>query len=234
MEHDLRDFGKNLLVMDKQNPQLLLALRSLELPIAPNLESDAIVEITNHAIERGLSPDDLALIISEQMMKWGESGAAAKDLSDVIEIAMRYTPSVLSDVDARSYLSMYSKLRNGTGDVAGLPHAVARRLLSRTSLVAHLLREERFSCSQVARLLHATEASLDVPYGSVAVLARELKLMPLLNPYAAGDQLWDSDSELSLALFPDSTDIETTDIAATEIESWLPDVEISGLLNRLA
>lgn len=106
-------------------------------------------------------------------------------------------------------------------------------MLSRSSLIAHLLSEERFSCSQIARLLATTEASLDVSHGSVGFIARSLKLLPTLDSSAAGEHLWDADQQLSLALFPDSSVAETSAIAGAETEIWLPEVDVADLLNRL-
>lgn len=214
--------------------QLLLALRALQLPLASDREQDALESLRAFADTAGLSDGDLAIVIEDEANTWATTGTAPTQLQRVLQAALQFTPSILDAVDARSYVAMCTRLRNGGGDVAALPHAVVRRLLSRASLIAHLLGEERFSCSQVARLLHATEHSLDVPYGAVTVIARELRLLPSLNATEAGDTLWDEDSELSLVLFPDSTLTETSEIAATEVETWLPEVGLADLLNRLS
>jgi len=141
---------------------------------------------------------------------------------------------VLADIDANAYFGMYRRLRDGTSDIAGVTHPVARRLLSRAPLIAHLLGQEKFSCSQVARLLAATEVSLDVPYGSITVIARKLDLLPGLDRSRVANDLWTSDQALSLVLFPDSTVAETNELAAEQVAVWLPEANIEGLLARLS
>ena len=213
---------------------LAQVVRSWQLPLPADAEDLAVDAVTNLATGHAISIDDFAIVLDHQTDTWRTSDAVGPDLRAAITAALATAPTSNASIDARAYFAMYERLRRGTNDVAGLSHAVSRRLLSRTTLIAHLLGEERFSCSQVARLLAATEASLDVPYGPVQVVARELRMLPTLDRDAAGQSLWDADQALSLVLFPDSSLTETCEIAAAEVEVWLPEVDVATLLNRLA
>lgn len=209
-------------------------INAMQLPLAPDAEEAVYDSVAALGTRNGHSADDFALILKDELEDWGKTGKPATNLLAAADAALAHTPEVLTSVDGRSYFAMYTKLRDGAGDVAGLSHSVVRRLLSRASLIAHLLGEERFSCSQISRLLHATEGSLDVSYGSVAFIARTLKLLPALDSADVGDLLWESDLSLSLTLFPDSTLVETSQIATDAVETWLPEMDMEGLLNRLS
>ncbi len=213
---------------------LAQVVRSWQLPLPSDAEDLALDAVTNLATGRAMSIDDFAIVLDHQTDTWRTTDTVGPDLRAAMTAALATTPTSNASIDARAYFAMYERLRRGTSDVAGLSQSVSRRLLSRTTLIAHLLGEERFSCSQVARLLAATEASLDVPYGAVQVIARELGMLPTLDRDAAGQILWGADQALSLALFPDSSLAETCEIAAAEVEVWLPEVDVATLLNRLA
>lgn len=213
---------------------LAQVVHSWELPLAIDQEAAALDAVAALGTAKGLEPEDYALILEEATERWQVTGAVDPQLRSAVDEALKATPDVLDEIDAKAYFEMYRRLRDGGGDVASLTHSVSRRLLSRASLVAHLLGEERFSCSQVARLLAATEASLDVPHGAISVIARRLGLLPALDRDAAGQGLWESDQALSLALFPDSSVEETSMIAGDETDTWLPEVDVELLLRRLS
>jgi hypothetical protein len=225
-----QDSGRNLPMTEL----LAQVINALQLPLAPHAEEEVHDSIEALGVNLGFSADDFALVLKDELEDWGRTGTPAENLRAAVDAALGHTPEVLDSVDGRSYFAMYTKLRSGAGDIAGLSHPVVRRLLSRASLIAHLLGEERFSCSQIARLLHATEGSLDVSYGSVTFIARELKLLPALNSADVGDKLWEADLSLSLTLFPDSTLEETSQIATEAVETWLPEMDMEELLNRLS
>lgn len=240
MGGDLQDFGErpemNLLNHNEieLTEQLILTLRSLQLPLVPDREHDVLEALIEHAEYSFYSPNDLAILIANEMSIWEDSGEVGRNLNEAVRIALEHVPPVLKSINARTYFSLYKRLRSGTSDTAGLTHSAARRLLSRASLIAHLLGEERFSCSQVARLLQATESSLDVPHGAVAVLARELNMLPSLDRYTAIEVLQKDDFELAVALFPDSDVADSNVLAAAEIESWMPESNVTHLLDLLS
>lgn len=216
------------------NFPLIRIIRHWELPLVVEKEDLAVAEAAKYGQSLGERPEDFALILENHTDLWESEGKITPVLRSAVDAALAFTPPVLATIDAKAYFAIYKKLRDGAGDVAGLGHTVAKRLLSRASLIAHLLGEERFSCSQVARLLAATEISLDVPHGAISAIARELKLLPTLDRSAAGQMLWEKDQALSLTLFPDSTLVETNTIAASEVDIWLPEIDVEQLLSRLS
>lgn len=217
-----------------ESSRLAQIVRSWELPIAIDKEPAAISAVAAAGKRSGLDPEDFALVLEESTELWRTSDRVDTALRTSVDEALKSTPSVIDDIDARLYFAMYEKLREGGKDSASLTHSVSRRLLSRASLIAHLLDEERFSCSQVARLLAATEVRLDVPHKAIDVIARNLGLLPSLDRRAAGQELWDSDQELALALFPDSSTDETNTIAGDTANNWLPEVDVESLLRKLS
>ena len=223
-----RDFGQRETVTDPY--PLAHVIRRWHLPIDPSQEYNAVEFIVQEAQAADLRMEDLVLLLEEQTEVWEATGRIGRELKITVEHALRFTPSILASIDAKSFFAMYKKLRKGTGDVASLPHTVASRLLSRAPLIGHLLEEERFSCSQIARLLAATDKSLNVSYGAVAVIARELGMLPRLDPDQSRRVLQEDDRDVSVALFPDSSRDESNEIAATELEFWLPEVDVKKLL----
>ena len=213
---------------------LLLALRTLQLPIESNVDTEVLESLIEYAESASLLPDDLAIEIQEGLRGWGSTGEVSSCLNEVMDLALQFTPALLESLTSRQYLDLYSKLRKGSNDSAGISHTKSRRLLSRFSLIAHLLQTETFSCSQIARMLKAVEPTLDVSYGAVQILARYLSLRPSLTQYEIGEVLWEQDSKLSTTLFPDSSLEESNSIAGDEAQNWLPEVDFSRLLSRLS
>ena len=214
--------------------RLAQVVRRWELPIAPEQERAATSSVIEYGRTIAMEPEDLAIALQQYLEDWESEGRVNVHLKGAFGAALRFAPSVLASLDASVYFELHDKLHAGGGDVASLPRAVARRLLSRSSLIAHLLAEEKFSCSQVARLLSATEVSLDVPHGAIATIARAMRLLPSLDPNAAGQALWSSDESLSFELFPDSSLDESNLIAAHNVAAWLPEVDVGSLLKRIS
>ncbi len=203
------------------------------LPLKRTAHDDVVAALADFGRIKGLSPEDLALVLQEGLEAWELSGNVGDVLRDALNVALRSTPDVLERVDGPAYLRMYTRLRTRSGDVAGLTHSLARDLLSRSALIAHLLKEERLSCSQIARLLASTDTKLDVSYGSIAVVARELGMLPELPRGSGYEDLWNRDRDLSLHLFPDSSVEETNQIAAEAVEAWVQEVDVLNLLGCL-
>ncbi|KAM9861976.1 hypothetical protein ACI1US_02078 [Leucobacter sp. BZR 635] len=209
-------------------------VHSWELPLPIESAHDAVNAVVTHGEEKGFRPEDFALVLEQATEQWRSSGVVAPQLRAAVDAALEFTAPPLDDIDAKAYFDLYKKLRSGGGDVASLTHSTVLRLLSRTSLISHLLGEERFSCSQVSRLLAANETSLDVSYGSIVKIARKLNMLPQLNREEAVDTLWQSDQTRSIALFPDSSLPETNSLAGAALSSWLPEVDAERLLIRLS
>lgn len=219
---------------NQNTESLLLALRSLQLPVVPESEPDVLDSLLERAEQKTLAPNDFAILIETEAEAWAKTGDAGKNLRDAVDGALKYVPPILAPLKANTYFNLHKRLKAGTSDAAGLTHKVAVRLLSRASLIGHLLQEEKFSCSQIARLLKATEHSLDVPYNAVVVVARGLELLPQLDQYYAVDHLQSEDAKLALTLYPDSDVKESSIIASEAIEKWMPDSNVRLQLELLS
>lgn len=205
-------------------------LSELQLPIAATAAGEAITALTDWAATQGLSEGDVAIVVSADIINWTEKGSPPGALRDLVEAVLSGTKARL---DSTGYFELHDKLTRQVGDVAALTHSVARRVMSRVPLIAHLLERERMSCSQVAWVLQATEPSLAVPFGSVEHIARMLGLLPSLDRQQAGPQLWAADQARALDLFPDSTIREACEIAGGEISKILPEADTTAQLKTL-
>jgi len=208
-------------------------LNEMQLPLDAALDGAALQAVRDLAPRYSSSEDDLAILLDESLEDWANTGVVSGLLMDAVSESLQVGGTGRGAIDGRTYFSLYNRLRSGTADAVALSHTIARRLLSRTSLIAHLLAAERLSCSQVARLLHATEDSLDVPHDAVEVIARALRLLPTLSATDAGPELWRADEQRSLTLFPDSDLIESCEVAGAEAAKWVPEANTTELLMAL-
>ncbi|MCT2089575.1 hypothetical protein M3D92_09760 [Micrococcus terreus] len=212
---------------------LHLALRSIQLPLPISAEPQAVDALKGLASSSDLTEDEFALILKNELAAWRQHGNIGDNLRASVAVALDFASPILNALDSRTYFRTYHKLRTGGKDVAGLNHQVAVRLLSRYALIVQLIKNELFSCSQIARLLQATEEGINVPYGPIAVLARELKIQPTLDAANADAPLWNRDADLSERLFPDASRVESCEIAAEQIQPWAPEGNMESLLSRL-
>lgn len=215
-------------------PNLAHVVRSWQLPLDLDAEVAAAAAVRALPATRPYSDEDLVLVLEQDTEEWAASGEFSTLLLRAIGAALAHVPASIAGITAKTYKAMYKRLRKGTADEAGLSHAATQRLLSRTALIDHLLTEERFSCSQVSRLLAATDASLTVPFASIQVVARNLRRLPTLDAHTVAQTMWDADQLRSLALFPDSDLAEASEIAADEVSAWLPEIDVALLLKRLS
>ncbi|MDV2978185.1 UNVERIFIED_CONTAM: hypothetical protein Q9R71_13455 [Actinomycetes bacterium ARC8] len=209
-------------------------LNELQLPVGPEHEEASLESVRNTMVNANRSEFDLAILLEEAMENWENTGVPDACLKQTVIAALEPNQRDFGKIDGKAYFDIYERLRNGSGDAVGLTHTVARRLLSRTTLIAHLLDAEALSCSQVARLLHATEASLDVSYAAVRTIARPLGLVPTLDAQIAGEDLWKADQERSLLYFPDSNLIESCEVASREVKKMVPEANIDRALTSLS
>lgn len=206
----------------------------LQLPLDQGHDTTAVNAIRTLRTTGIPSEQDLAILLGEGLDDWEAQGSPNDLVQQVIGIALGAGADDFGAIDGRQYLSLYLRLRTGTADAVGLSHIVARRLLSRTSLIAHLLHAERLSCSQIARLLHATESRLEVPGNAVQVIANTLRLKPTLNRQHAGPDLWAADQRRAMEYFPDSDLVESCEVAGREIARWAPEDDAGAVLIRLS
>lgn len=206
----------------------------LQLPLDPGHDDDAIEAIRAIRSASVPSEQDLAILLGEGLDDWQAEDSPNALVQQVIGVALEAGADDFGAIDGKQYVSLYSRLRAGTADAVGLSHIVAQRLLSRTSLIAHLLHAERLSCSQIARLLQATESRLEVPANAVQVIASSLRLKPTLDRQQAGPDLWAADQRRAMEYFPDSDLAESCEVAGREVARWAPEDDAASMLLRLS
>jgi len=218
-------------MLNAMTQPLLQAINALQLPIDPSCETKALVAFRNLASGKSLSEDDAVVLLAEATDDWAVSDKANPFLVQTIKLLLAASSNNVP-LDGGTYLKLYKTLRKGGNFWIGLSHTLTRRLLSRTKLIAYLLSTERFSCTQVARILYATEASLDVPHQAVAVIAKSIGHLPELDEKSI-KTLWEIDQSRSLALFPDSDVSDSCATAALEAAKWVPEVNLENILFAL-
>lgn len=206
----------------------------LQLPLDPGHDAAATEAIRAIRTAGVPSEQDLAILLGEGLDDWQAEDFPNPLVQQVLGVALGVGADDFGAIDGKQYVSLYTRLRTGTADAVGLSHIVARRLLSRTSLIAHLLYAERLSCSQIARLLHATESRLEVPANAVQVIASALRLKPTLDRQHAGPDLWAADQRRAMEYFPDSDLVESCEVAGREIARWAPEDDAGSMLLRLS
>lgn len=218
---------------DTESESLRSAIGTLQLPCFRDLTADVLAAIQT-ALGSTVNDADRALLIEQALEDWERIGRPGPLLKSIVPIALAAgLPTDLSGYVTTGYLLAFQALEKGGNKWKGLPRAVARRLLSRIPLIDVLLRTEKMSCSQISKILKATDASLDVPFQAIQVIARMLKCIPVLDPKIAGPDLWQSDSQYSLVLFPDSNTNDTCEIAGEEAKKLVPEVDTANLLSQL-
>ncbi len=206
------------------SPYFRQVVRSLQLPVPYGHDND-VYHAVNDALSTGSenTPDDVALALSDGIEEWSQTGKPPK----YVRTAVRATLSLFNDtyaVNDEAYFKTYSKLREGNKrDFRAVPHETAIRLLSRTRTIGYLVDQERYSCSQIALTLAATEKSLTVSYKAVQAITGALGVTPALDESAAGKSLRETDSDRAKLIFADSDDRESCTVAAEHIGVLAPD-----------
>ncbi|MET4780780.1 hypothetical protein [Glaciihabitans sp. UYNi722] len=213
-------------------PRLREELAALQLPGGAQ---DGVVELREYFDELAISENDAAILLAQGREEWEKSGSANSFVQgSVRRLLIARLSEDIAEVSSKKYFSWFKDLSVGTNDWNGISSIGARRLLSRLPLIFHLLSVEKMSCTQVSRLIHSIDASLEVPYQAIAVIARGVGHLPLLNMTDQGDQLWDFDEDLAVELFPDSTVAESCEVAGREAAEFAPESDVSGYLRELS
>ena len=205
------------------SPYFRQVVRSLQLPVPYGHDND-VYHAVNDALSTGSekTPDDVALALSDGIEEWSQTGKPPKNVKTAVHAAL----SLFNDayaVSDEAYFKAYKKLREGNKrDFRAVPHETAIRLLSRTRTIGYLVTQERYSCSQVALTLAATEKSLTISYKAVQAITGALGVTPVLDESAAGKSLRETDSARAELIFADSDDRESCTVAAEHIAVLAP------------
>lgn len=156
------------------SPDLDRAVRSLHLPLDPRLEAKATSTASKILQQQGVPPAEQSDYVHQFISDW-KDGLITKPLSDLVtKLLFQCGGKVLRHFHNR-YFEAHKKLTDG----GSLSFEDARLLLNQTRLIRHLIRNERMSCSQVARILSTFTRGAPYSWQQVQILVPFLGvLMP--------------------------------------------------------
>lgn len=153
--------------------ELAAAVRRLELPLAPELGTEAVVAVAEGLEAQGLSFEDCAERFRQLVEAWWESGTGA-DLRPLVFAALSVGFPEGGRLQ-RTYLHVHDELEA----IDLLTPDQARSLLSHARLIQSLS-TLKMSASQVARVLTALGAHSDVHWRAVQRVMRAMGVQPRL------------------------------------------------------
>lgn len=207
------------------SPFFRQVVRGLQLPV-PLGHDEAVFAAVYSALTVGKEEpsEDVAYALSDAIGVWAEiqDWNGNPKPPRVVSAAVDAGLSLFTDeyaVDSAAYFKAYAAMRRGNNrDFRAVSHETAVRLLSRTRTIGYLITQERYSCTQVAHTLGATEKALDVSYKAVQAITNALGVTPQLDKQLVLVELHEQDSTLSELLFPDSDEIESCEIAGDTLD----------------
>lgn len=185
------------------SPDLERAVRSLHLPLDPRLEAKATSTASKILQQQGVPLAEQSHYVLQLISDW-ENGPPTKPLSDLVtKLLFQCGGKVLQHFHSR-YFEAHKKLI----DVGSLSFEDARLLLNQTRLIRHLIRNERMSCSQVARILSTLTRAAPYSWQQVQVLVSFIGVS--LPDVSTTDvqRIHSLDLSEHLAKFADSTHVE--------------------------
>ncbi|MDA3039034.1 MAG: hypothetical protein O3C27_05795, partial [Actinomycetota bacterium] len=208
---------------------LTTAFLRLQLPILASSEQLADEATSDAMRASGVDEQDAADLLDLHITEWLETGVCSVILRTVIDrcILVASDPAV-SKILGGSYVDWFDKF----AEKYGLPRATTRMLLARSQLIADLLLEERMSASQIVRLLHSLEPTVDVPFSAIQDLASRLGRCPALGS-AEIESIWAADAARSQLIFPEGDLFESCSAAASAAQDFGVPPQLEELLKTL-
>lgn len=216
------------------NSLLITEIGKLQLPhrFGAGVEDGWIEELL---ADYKVTPEDLAMELADDVFSW-QGGGSPSDL--VIDVIGRYLELHGEDeysLTGEQYLDLFSRVQIGDKkNWRGLNWFTAKLLLSKARVIGYLQCEERYSSSQVVKVLVATESSLQVPFQAVGLVGTAFGASVAPPDKEVIDLTWDISSELGDTLFADATVGESCAIAAQRSGEFTPGLTLEADLRALA
>ena len=180
---------------------LARALRSLQLPLDPEAEHTASALAHDTLAGAGIPTAEQADAVAADAAAWEQSGQPPRRLKQLIEAVLHECAGTEGAAVAAGYFRAHRHLR----ERGELDFGAASKLLSAARLIVHLLRSERMSCAQAARVLSAPFQDLTYNWEQIRSLASRLEVpIPELSPEDV-QRTFDRDRVEHVGRFADST-----------------------------
>src|SRR4051812_7546546 len=135
------------------------ALRTLLLPIRPELEMDAVAAAADALAKGRVAKGDYAEFVRIEADQWRLSHGLKPDriFANAVRAYLRSgEPGEVGDLIARRYFAMHKRLT----ERAQFDHSLASALLSHARLIAVLGVQDRLSSAQISQLLSRRDPRL--------------------------------------------------------------------------
>lgn len=169
------------------------------------------------------SAEDLALALADDVDRWRE-GAEVPDLvRSVIGLYLAAADVDKYSLTGESYLELFRRIQKGDKkNWRGLDWFTTKLLLSKARVIGYLQSEERYSGSQVVKVLAATDNSLTVPFQTVNIIGERFGTKVIPPAKEAINETWERSRSYGDKLFADATVQESCGKAALIANGFAP------------
>ena len=148
------------------------SIRALQLPLVAACESDAASAARDCLGSLRVPTEEQAGVVDADLRDWESSGEPSNRLKAVVRALLRQCGGEVGEVLADGFFDAHRQLITRHE----LDFPAARRLISNSQLVLHLMKRERMSCAQVARVLSASVRGAGYNWEQVRSVARSLHI----------------------------------------------------------
>lgn len=204
------------------NSELLAEINKLQLPHHFGAEIDAgwIEELL---AEFGKSASDLAYQLADDVRRWQEGSKPSNLVEYVVGAYLELVRVDEFSLSGEQYLGLFDRVQVGDKkNWRGVDWFTAKALLSKARLIGYLQCEERYSASQVVKVLSATERSLRVPFQAVNLVGGCFGASVVPPEKDVIDFTWEIAEKLGNNLFVDASIIESCYIASQKANEYTP------------
>lgn len=176
------------------------------LPISPDAFPTAVSNVTSALSKYCDRPEDKNPTLLREWNRWVIDEEVTPALRSIVS-------SILSAEEAlpksyiRDFFKTYAKLRSERF----LPAPTARALLGNTLLIQDLLENKQMSCTQICRVLSATQSGHEFNFEMIKPIARALGLEPKLKTVDC-ELVYSQDESLESQRFADASSRDAIEI----------------------
>lgn len=175
------------------------ALRLLLLPIRAQHELECGEALRAFFDAQSVSIEDALSWLSLHLGEWEDSGHPSKALQEAVSLTLKRSDAEFGAAMSENYFKVYSKLRSSHF----LEHNEAREFLSHAPLMLDLVKVDRLSAAQIAKVLKERDHRVRFSRQNVADFLRILKFSPTIDKIII-EKLLKEDSDESLSVFADA------------------------------